>query len=198
LEKVTFGEKVTTIGNYAFFDCSALKNVVFPDNVNSVGKFAFGKCAALTGVVVGDNVTTMGGHVFYRCENLTLYVENASRPEGWNTFWNSSYRPVVWGCEVTAGNERVVSVTISEKEGVTSGINVEYANELKPVTAPYKAEHTFVGWSTKADATTAEECEYGAAELVNVPVGTKLYAIWKEGVEEPEQPPVVEGEGETA
>ena len=92
------------------------------------------------------------------------------------------------GCEVTEGNELVISVTIKSYENTTSGVNVDYANELKVVTAPYKDGYTFVGWSTNPNATTAEECEFTAENIAEIPVDTTVYAIWKEGVEEPVDP----------
>jgi hypothetical protein len=41
LEKVTFEEGVTSIGDYAFSDCNYLNRVTFPDSLTSIGAHAF-------------------------------------------------------------------------------------------------------------------------------------------------------------
>jgi hypothetical protein len=42
-------------------------------------------------------VTSIGERAFAYCESLTIYCEAASQPSGWDSEWNFSYRPVVWG-----------------------------------------------------------------------------------------------------
>ncbi|MGI6759450.1 MAG: hypothetical protein ACOX40_06685 [Bacilli bacterium] len=44
-----------------------------------------------------DSVTSIGDSAFYGCSKLTIYVEAPSKPSGWDSNWNSSNRPVVWG-----------------------------------------------------------------------------------------------------
>ena len=43
-------DSVTSIGGYAFEDCSSLTNVVIPDSVTSIGDYAFYDCSSLTTV----------------------------------------------------------------------------------------------------------------------------------------------------
>ena len=62
---------VTTIGGYAFSDCSALKSVTIPDSVTTIGYYAFCNCDALTSVTIPDSVTTIGSSAFYGCDALT-------------------------------------------------------------------------------------------------------------------------------
>lgn len=61
--------KATTIGSNAFFDCSALTSVSMP-SVTTIGDVAFGYCSALTSVDM-PSVTTIGNSAFERCSALT-------------------------------------------------------------------------------------------------------------------------------
>ena len=46
-------ESVTTIGYYAFYNCTGLTSVVIPDSVNSIEEEAFSECGNLN-VTVGQ------------------------------------------------------------------------------------------------------------------------------------------------
>jgi hypothetical protein len=65
----TIPNSVTTIGAYAFADCSSLTNVVIPDGVASIGEAAFLSCG-LSSVTVPDSVTNLGAVAFNACGNL--------------------------------------------------------------------------------------------------------------------------------
>ena len=65
------GRKVTSIGGYAFRDCTSLTSVTIPDSVTSIEQYAFRDCTSLTSVTISDSVTTIGGSAFWGCKNLT-------------------------------------------------------------------------------------------------------------------------------
>ena len=62
-ERVTYDGatySVTTIGDYAFSDCTGLTSVTIPSSVTSIGKSAFSGCTGLTRVTVPRAVTEIG------------------------------------------------------------------------------------------------------------------------------------------
>ena len=76
--------------------------LIIPETINgksvtSIGKYAFCDCTSLTSVVIPDSVTSIGDDAFYGCTSLTIYCEATSQPSGWDSDWNYSKRPVVWG-----------------------------------------------------------------------------------------------------
>ena len=91
------GKPVTTIGERAFSWRTSLKSVVIPNSVTTIENWAFYNCDSLVSVVIPDSVTTIGDTAFYDCDSLTIYCEAESKPEGWDSYWNYSGRPVVWG-----------------------------------------------------------------------------------------------------
>ena len=66
-----FTYEVTSIGSYAFRDCSGLTSVTIPDGVTSIGCDAFSSCSRLTSVTIGNGVTSIGRSAFIGCSSLT-------------------------------------------------------------------------------------------------------------------------------
>ncbi len=62
---------VTSIGDYAFDDCTGLTSITIPDSVTSIGNHAFSYCTGLTSITIPDGVTSIGDSAFYDCTGLT-------------------------------------------------------------------------------------------------------------------------------
>ena len=71
VKSAVIAEGVTSIGEYAFYDCRSLTSVTIPDSVTSIGKYAFYKCKSLTSVTIPDSVTRIGAWAFESCTSLT-------------------------------------------------------------------------------------------------------------------------------
>lgn len=71
LKIVTIGDGVTTIGNYAFRDCTNLTEIDIPKGVTTIGDYTFYWCKSLTSISIPDSVTTIGDSAFFGCRGLT-------------------------------------------------------------------------------------------------------------------------------
>ena len=71
LKSLVIGDGVTSIGGYAFGDCSSLTSITIPDSVTSIGGGAFSHCSGLTSITIPDGVTSIGSSAFYDCSSLT-------------------------------------------------------------------------------------------------------------------------------
>ena len=78
---------VTSIGNYAFYNCTGLTSVTIPNSVTSIEECAFYQCSDLTSVTIGNSVTSIGNHAFYGCEGLT----SVTIPNGVTSIGNSAF-----------------------------------------------------------------------------------------------------------
>ena len=73
---------VTSIGGYAFADCSGLTSIVIPNSVTSIEGDAFCNCSGLTSIVIPNSVTSIGYGAFAGCSGLTS-IEYAGTRAQW-------------------------------------------------------------------------------------------------------------------
>ena len=83
IETVVISEGAESIGEYAFFECTGLKNVTIPGTVKTINEGAFYKCSGLTSpqpeksddeivdsITIPYGVTSIGDEVFAHCTGL--------------------------------------------------------------------------------------------------------------------------------
>ena len=86
------GAPVTSIGIYAFEDCSGLTNITIPDSVTSIGEYAFSGCSGLTSITIPDSVTSIGDDAFYGCSGLTsIKLPDSATSIGDDVFNGTAY-----------------------------------------------------------------------------------------------------------
>ena len=89
---VTIPGSVTTIGYYAFSDCSSLASVTLPESVTTIGDYAFDWCRNLTSVTIPKSVTTIGDYAFDKCSNLTSVYCKMPDPVPCNPYFSYEVR----------------------------------------------------------------------------------------------------------
>ncbi len=78
IKSVNIKDGVTSIGSWAFAQCSALTDVSIAESVTSIGGDAFRECRILEGVILPTGLTQLGTGVFLYCDALKSIIV----PEG--------------------------------------------------------------------------------------------------------------------
>ena len=74
--EITIPNTVTSIGYWAFENCSKLTSVMIGNSVTSIGKEAFSGCSSLTSITIPNSVTSIGNNVFSGCNLLFSVIDN--------------------------------------------------------------------------------------------------------------------------
>lgn len=65
------GKSVTSIGKWAFSDCTSLAEIIIPEGVTSIEGAVFQKCTSLTEITIPNGVNSIMGYTFDCCSNLS-------------------------------------------------------------------------------------------------------------------------------
>ncbi len=75
IKSLTVGEKLSGIGNYAFYGCSGMNSITLGNGLDTIGNYAFANCINMTTVNVDlySRVDIIGDHAFYNCQALDKF-----------------------------------------------------------------------------------------------------------------------------
>ena len=80
ITEVTTSNTTTSIGDWAFDDCSGLTSVTIGNSVTSIGEQAFNGCSSLTSITIPNSVTSIGEGAFEYCSSLDIIHVEATTP----------------------------------------------------------------------------------------------------------------------
>jgi hypothetical protein len=142
---VSIGNNVTSIDNYAFFNCSDLTSITIPDSVTEIGNHVFFACASLTSITIPDSVTSIGSDAFFGCSNLTSIIIPDSVTEiGDKVFFScSNLTSIIIPDSVTSISSSafyacsdLISITIPDSVTSIGSDAFRYCTSLTSITIP--------------------------------------------------------------
>ena len=202
MTSVTIGNRVTSIGESAFEDCTGLKSVTIGNSVTSIGYSAFEDCTGLTkinwnaesvnnviysgifynagtagdgiDVVFGDNVKRIPECAFYNCTGLTsVTIGNSVTSIGEGAFYNCTGLT-----SVTIGNN-VTSIGDFAFYNCTGLTSITIGNSVTSI-----GESAFYGCTGLTSITIGNSVTsigysafYGCTGLTSVTIGNSVTSI---------------------
>ncbi len=117
------------IAEYAFAECTALKNLIIGDGVGRIQGYAFYNCFALENVDIGDDVSYIYHGAFKSCENIER-VDISDISVWFNIYFEAGHygnntidyfsNPLCFGAELYVNGEKLTKLIIPH--------NVTYVN----------------------------------------------------------------------
>ncbi len=103
--EVIIGDKVKSIGDYAFEKCTAMKSLTLPESLETIGDYAFNCCVSLNSLTIPESVVSIGDYAFYCCTLIAKITCHSTIPPtcGANTFAGLS--PYYTSLEIPLGSE---------------------------------------------------------------------------------------------
>ena len=91
LEEVTIPDRVTSIGDRAFLNCSKLTGITIPDGVMKIGESTLCNCRRLTSITIPNSVLIIDTDAFKDCTNLQQIYYVGSETDWGEVIGNGKY-----------------------------------------------------------------------------------------------------------
>ena len=115
ISSVVIPDSVTSINEYAFYNCNSLPSVTIGNKVTSINYYAFSYCANLTSVTIPSSVTSIGRGAFFKSgssnQNLSKIINKTGKSFEWGDIisYDSRYGFITGTVPNSYGNVEVVS-----------------------------------------------------------------------------------------
>ena len=174
IKEINLPNNVTSIGNYAFYDCEKLMTINIPNNVPEIENHTFFGCSSLSEISIPNSVTSIGNSAFYNCSSLI----SVTIPNSVTSIGNSAF----YGCaKLTAVNipYRVPSIEDYTFFGCSSLSEISIPNSVTSI-----GNSAFSGCSNLVSATIPNSVTsignsafYGCGSLTSIEIPSNVTSI---------------------
>ena len=174
VKTVVIEDGVTSIGEYAFYECTSLASITIPDSVKSIGAHAFPRCTSLASITIPDSVTSIGSSAFWCCTSLaSITIPDSVASIGYSVFD---------GCTSLASitiPDSVTSIGQCAFLGCTSLASITIPNSVKSIDG-----YAFRGCTSLASITIPDSVKsiggaafYGCTALASITIPDSVTSI---------------------
>ncbi|MBO4719830.1 MAG: leucine-rich repeat domain-containing protein [Prevotella sp.] len=128
IKDLVIPNSVTSISNWAFYECSGLTSVTIPNSVTSIGDAAFCDCIGLTSITIPNSVISIGVNSFSYCSGLT----SVTIPNSVTSIGNAAFQVCIGLTSVTIPNS-VTSIGDEAFKGCSGLTSVIIGSGIKNI-----------------------------------------------------------------
>lgn len=144
----TTKNRLTYVGEYAFYNCQALESIFLPDAITTIGQYAFYGCSSVESILLPSSIVTVGDYAFKNCTKLaditfTLKLADVGVQAFDNTAWYNNLSK--YDTKPTKNQFHIFG------DGVLIKADIFENTIVIPENVKSIAAFTFNGWSKIAD-----------------------------------------------
>ena len=163
-ERFAIPKTVTTINDWAFYDCTSLTEITIPASVTIIGGWAFSGCSSLTEIIIPEGVTSIGDRVFSGCSSLT----EITIPESVTTIGNYAFSE----CSSLA------AITVAEGNTAFTSVDGVLYDKAMTTLYVYPAARTAERFAIPKTVTTISDHAFsGCTSLTEITIPASVTAI---------------------
>ena len=87
IQNISISEGITSVGNYAFYQCGHATSITIPNSVRSIGSYSLSYCNGITTIDLPDEVSYIGDYAFMEAGMTSMNI-----PEGMTTIGEKAFR----------------------------------------------------------------------------------------------------------
>ncbi|MBO5338283.1 MAG: leucine-rich repeat protein [Clostridia bacterium] len=144
---------LTSIGKYAFYNCTNLTSISIPNSVTDIGDMAFAQCG-LTSITLPNSIVTLGISAF-NCENMVYNEYDNAYYLGTN---NNPYLALI-----KAKDKSITSCIINDNTSMICSSAFTFCTSLESITISENI--TSIGNSAFNNCTSLTEIKYNVISL---------------------------------
>ncbi|MBR4237271.1 leucine-rich repeat protein [bacterium] len=133
---ITIPESVTSIGEYAFYNCPYIETVVIQEGTKLIKYYAFSGCSSLTSITIPSSLEAIGNNAFSNC--LSLRKVNILDTASWCDidFYNNYSNPLYNAHYLYLNNKKISDFVVPD--GVTTIKKYSFNNcyNISSITIP--------------------------------------------------------------
>ena len=165
ISSVIIPNSVTSIGDYAFSECTNLTSVDIPNSVTSINEGAFNSCTSLTEITIPSSVVEIQSYAFAGCESLECV--NITDLDAWCRIsffdWNSN--PLSYAHHLFLNGEEIKNLVIPSTVTSIGDYTFNSCSGLTSVIIPNSV--TSIGY----------DAFYYCSKLSSITIGKSVTAI---------------------